>query len=46
MGTNQFIWVLACLALSAACAIIAGIVGVRRSRMLAAYTASLNQKSA
>ena len=46
MGDGQFIWVLACLALSAACAIAAGIVGVRRSRKLSAYTASLNQKSA
>lgn len=46
MGTVQFIWVLACLTLSAACAIGAGVVGVKRSRMLSAYTASLNQKSA
>lgn len=46
MSDGQFAWVLACLALSAVCAVAAGIVGVRRSRTLAAYNASLNQKSA
>lgn len=46
MGDGQFAWVLVCLALSAACAIVAGVVGVRRSRMLADYVASLEQKDA
>lgn len=50
MSDGQFAWVLACLALSAACAIAAGVMGVRRSRMLSAYNAALaketNAKSA
>jgi len=46
MGNGQFAWVLACLALSAACCIAGGVIGVRRSRMLSAYNASLNEKSA
>ena len=46
MGDGQFAYVLACLALSAACAIAAGIIGIRRSRTLAAYTATLSKKSA
>ncbi len=46
MQTQQFAAVVLWLCLSALCCIAAGIVGVRRSRMLAAYTASLKEKRA
>ena len=44
MQTPQFVYVTACLVISAVCCIIAGIVGVLRSRTLAAYNASLAGK--
>lgn len=44
MGNGQFAYVLACLALSAACAIAAGVVGVKRSKILAAYNAALEEE--
>ena len=46
MQTPQFVYVVACLILSAACCLTAGAVGVYRSRTLAAYTASLAGKAA
>lgn len=46
MQPQQFIWVVLLLILSAICCIAAGVVGVRRSRQLAAYTASLEEKRA
>lgn len=46
MGTGQFIYVLACLALSAICCVAAGVIGIRRSRTLAAYNATLGEKAA
>lgn len=46
MGDGQFIYVLVCLALSAACCAAAGVIGIRRSRTLAAYNATLDKKAA
>ena len=46
MQLPQYIYVVACLILSAACCLIAGAVGVMRSRTLAAYNASLAGKAA
>lgn len=46
MQTQQFIAVVLFLSLSAICCIAAGAVGVRRSRMLSAYNASLKEKRA
>lgn len=46
MGDGQFIYVLVCLALSAACCAAAGVIGIRRSRTLAAYNATLGKKAA
>ncbi len=46
MEMPQLIWVIICLALSAACCFVAGIVGITRSRKLAAYNASLEEKTA
>ena len=46
MQTQQFVTVILWLYLSAACCIGAGAVGVRRSRMLAAYNPSLEEKRA
>ena len=43
MEKPQLIWVIICLAASALCCFVAGLVGVYRSRKLAAYNASLNQ---
>ena len=44
MDQSQLIWVIICLALSAACCFVAGVVGIIRSRKLAAYNASLNEQ--
>ncbi|MBR3795169.1 MAG: hypothetical protein IKK34_03970 [Clostridia bacterium] len=44
MQTQQFATVVLLLSLSAICCMAAGVVGVRRSRMLAAYNASLEEK--
>lgn len=46
MQAQQLAWVVLLLSLSAICCIAAGVVGVRRSRQLAAYTASLEEKRA
>lgn len=46
MDQSQFAWIVVFLCLSAACCIIAGIVSVTRSRKLAAYNASLEEKAA
>ena len=46
MEKPQLIWVITSLALSAACCVAAGIVGIIRSRKLAAYNASLEEKTA
>lgn len=46
MGTGQLSAVILWLCLSALCCIAAGVIGVRRSRMLTAYNASLNEKNA
>ena len=46
METNQLIWVIIFLAASALCCFAAGAVGVYRSRTLAAYNASLDEKAA
>lgn len=46
METSQLVWVIICLCLSALCCFVAGAVGVHRSRILAAYNAKLNEKSA
>ncbi len=43
MEMPQLTWVIVCLSLSAACCLIAGLVGVYRSRKLAAYNASLSK---
>ena len=45
METPQFVWVVACLGLSAVCCLAAGFVAVTRSRKLAAYNASLLEKA-
>lgn len=41
MESGQFVFVIACLILSALCCLVAGAVAVQRSRKLAAYQASL-----
>lgn len=46
MQTQQFVMVVLWLCLSAVCCIAAGIAGVRRSRMLSAYIASLEETRA
>lgn len=46
MELPQLTWVIICLAASALCCFAAGIVGVYRSRTLAAYNASLQEKAA
>ena len=46
METPQFIWVVICLVLSAACCLFGGVAGVHRSRTLSAYNASLEQEKA
>ena len=46
MEMPQLIWVIIWLCLSALCCFVAGAVGVHRSRVLAAYNATLNEKSA
>ena len=46
MQTPQFIWTVACLALSGVCCIAAGAAGVARSRRLAAYKAETGKKTA
>lgn len=46
MGSAQFIRVIVYLAASAACCFVAGAVGIRRSRVLAAHMAALEQKAA
>ena len=46
MQMPQLTWVIICLAASAACCFAAGAVGVYRSRTLAAYNASLEEKAA
>ena len=46
MEMPQFTYVVICLSLSAVCCLIAGIIGVIRSRTLNAYTASLSEKAA
>lgn len=46
MQAQQFATVVLFLILSAVCCIAAGAIGVRRSRQLAAYTASLEEKRA
>ena len=44
MQAPQFVWTVGCLILSSLCCLAAGVIGVRRSRTLAAYTAGLNEK--
>ena len=46
MEKSQLILVIAFLCLSALCCFVAGVVGIHRSRVLAAYNAKLNEKSA
>ena len=46
MQGGQFIWVVACLILSAVCCLVGGVAGVKRSRTLKAYTASLETEKA
>ncbi len=46
MEVPQLTWVIICLAASALCCFAAGIVGMVRSRTLAAYNASLEEKVA
>ena len=46
MEMSQLVWVIIWLCLSALCCFVAGAVGVHRSRVLAAYNATLNEKSA
>ena len=44
METPQYMWVIICLCLSAACCLAAGVIAVIRSHRLAAYNASLSEK--
>lgn len=44
MQNGQFIWTIVCLVLSAACCLYGGVVGIKRSRTLHAYLASLEQE--
>jgi len=46
MQAPQFTYVVVMLALSALCCLIAGIAGIKRSRTLEAYNASLNKTAA
>ena len=46
METPQFAWVVLCLILSAVCCLAGGVIGVSRSRKLAAYNATLGEKTA
>ena len=46
MKAPQLTFCIICLAASAVCCFAAGAVGVHRSRILAAYNATLNEKSA
>ena len=46
MQTAQFLRVVVYLCASAACCLIAGIVGIQKSRVLAAHMATLEQKAA
>ena len=46
MQTAQFLRIVVYLSLSSACCLIAGIVGIRKSRALAAHMATLEQKAA
>jgi hypothetical protein len=46
MQTAQFVRVIVYLAASAACCFVAGIVGIHKSRVLAAHMATLEQKVA
>ena len=46
MDKGQFAWIVVFLCASAACCILAGVISVSRSRKLAAYTASLEEKAA
>lgn len=46
MQTAQFLRVVVYLCASAACCLIAGIVGIQKSRALAAHMATLEQKAA
>lgn len=46
MEDSQFIWIVIFLSISAACCIAAGVISVYRSRKLAAYNASLEEKVA
>lgn len=46
MQTPQFIYVVVMLVLSALCCLIAGLAGIKRSRTLEAYKATLSEKAA
>ncbi|MBE5775888.1 MAG: hypothetical protein E7326_00090 [Clostridiales bacterium] len=46
MESRQFIFVVLWLALSAVCCLLAGVIGVQRSKKLQAYNASLEQTAA
>lgn len=46
MQTAQFIRVIVYLCISAACCLVAGVVGIQKSRALAQHMATLNQKAA
>lgn len=46
MEGSQLTWVIIWLSLSALCCLVAGVIGVHRSRTLSAYNASLNEKAA
>ena len=46
MQTAQFIRVVVYLAASSACCLVAGVVGIRKSRALAAHMTTLEQKAA
>lgn len=46
MQMPQFIYVVVMLILSAICCLIAGLAGIKRSRTLEAYKASLSEKAA
>lgn len=44
MGDTQFIWVIVCLVASAALCVIAGIVGIMKTRTLVSYQAELAKR--
>lgn len=46
MQTAQFIRVIVYLCISAACCLVAGVVGIQKSRALAQHMATMNQKAA